>query len=488
MPLPNVKKADRKKLANEMLATFACLRVKPFDTATVEGRERERYRLAAWNALSHMGSAGMGLLAFAITVPLTLPYLGAERFGLWMTVASMAGMLSFLDLGVANGLVNMIAHASAMDDSSARVAQLVRRGLLLLAVIGAAVGIGFLLINARFPLASALRIQGDTVRGEAVRTLIVFFSIFALSIPLNGVGRILAGLQRTWELYVVSIVASCVSVGLVYAAAVRHAGVPTLLVATYGLQTVAPGVLLVRLLPRQQRTPPNKRHFHPWRADIAQMSRVGGLFFALQIGTMIGWGADAVLVSSVIGPGEAGKLAVVQRLFQFVTLPLSILNAPLWGAYADAAARDDREFIRRTLRRSLAYTLGVALIVSCTIFLAADWLLEHWTKNELLVPAGLIAGYAIWSVIDACSNAFAMYLNGTGVVRIQVVLVAVFCCVTLPTKLWLLHRLGVDGVVFGTLFAHSVTVMPALLLLYRRAMRDNSPVNRPAAGIALSSG
>src|ERR1035438_6179081 len=53
-----------------------------------------------------------------ITVPLTLKYLGNERFGLWMTISSVLAMASFADFGVGNGVLSKVARAFGKDDRS----------------------------------------------------------------------------------------------------------------------------------------------------------------------------------------------------------------------------------------------------------------------------------------------------------------------------------------------------------------------------------
>lgn len=89
------------------------LTFKPFETATEQGRSDERYRLAALTITANIFSRGMAMLVMVLSVTLTIPYLGAERFGVWMTIASFAGMLSFLDLGVGNALTNRVSYVEA---------------------------------------------------------------------------------------------------------------------------------------------------------------------------------------------------------------------------------------------------------------------------------------------------------------------------------------------------------------------------------------
>jgi len=82
----------------------------------------------------------------------------------------------------------------------------------------------------------------------------------------------------------------------------------------------------------------------------------GGLFLLLQIGVMLNTGADGLIVSSNLGVAQVAAFSLVQRLFQFSSQPMSIMNAPLWGAYSDADARGDKGFIKRTLFLSLRNT------------------------------------------------------------------------------------------------------------------------------------
>jgi len=99
-----------------ILAARKFLTLRPFDVTTEQGRSDERYRLAILSMGANVLSRGVAVVVMVLSVSLTLPYLGAERFGIWMTIASFAGMLSFLDLGVGNALANKVAHAAIHAD------------------------------------------------------------------------------------------------------------------------------------------------------------------------------------------------------------------------------------------------------------------------------------------------------------------------------------------------------------------------------------
>ena len=92
------------------------LRLKEFDTSTPEGRSQERYRRVALTAISSAGARALTVVTMLIAVPLTLNYLGSERYGLWMTISSIILMMRFADLGMGLGLMNAVSEAHGQED------------------------------------------------------------------------------------------------------------------------------------------------------------------------------------------------------------------------------------------------------------------------------------------------------------------------------------------------------------------------------------
>ena len=82
-------------------------------------RGRARSRRATLTALTNLVAKLVTVGTSFATVPLTLHYLGDERFGLWMTISSLSALLAFADFGLGNGLLNAVAEASGRDDPAA---------------------------------------------------------------------------------------------------------------------------------------------------------------------------------------------------------------------------------------------------------------------------------------------------------------------------------------------------------------------------------
>lgn len=430
------------------------LRIQPFDTSTEAGRAAERYRLAAWAILANVASKGAALAVMVLSVSLTIPYLGAQRFGIWMTVASFAGLLSFLGMGVGNALTNHVAGRSAQRDP-ALLRQAISGGLGFLLMIGLVVGGGLFLLASWLPWAWLIKVDDAALLLEARDAAQLFAVLFGLTLFTSGIQSVFAGLQRTFEAYLASALGSVFALGALWLGAQAQAGIPVLLAATLGMQSLSTLLLLGLLLKR------NLFSLSEIKMAIQQetsgLLRVGGLFFILQVGTMIGWGADALIISSALGPAQVAVYSITQRLFQFVTQPLAMVNMPLWGAYADAHAKGDVAFIRRTLKASMLLTLVGSLLGALLLFAGSEWVLGYWTRGNVVVPILLIGLMAIWTVFECCGGAFAMFLNGVQVVRQQVIVVAVFCVLVLPLKIVGIEWVGLIAIPLAAVMAYALT-------------------------------
>ena len=444
--------------------------------SSADDRASKRYRLAAWNSLSNALSAATGMVSLFVIVSLTLPTLQAERFGVWMSVASLANMLMFLDLGVGNGLVNLVVKARAVE-SAQRLRQIVTRGLLLLAAVGLIVGLVLTALTRLLPLDRVIQVGSIALQDETRRTADTFIWLFAIGMPLFGVQRVFFGLQQAWIVHATRAIGHLLSPVLVYLLVQHEASIPWLLLATYGTQTLLP-LALLRPLRRRLRTAPVEdvpvSIDTSARQDLRRLLGISGVFLALQIGGAIGWGSDTLIAASVVGAASVAPLVLVQRLFQVVTVPLAIVNTPLWAAYADAHARGDAGFLRRTLRRSLAWTLVTATVASAALILLSDRLFALWLGPGQVVPARLVVWYGIWAVFEAMGHCISMYLNGRNHLRFQLIVVVAFCAVALPLKFWLPSAYGVDSIIAATLLAYLPCVLLPYALFLRRDLRSAS--------------
>src|SRR6266852_9311891 len=78
---------------------------------------RERYRRAGMTASTSYMAKGLTLLMGFVSVPLTVDYLGAERYGVWLTISSLLIWVALTDFGLAGyALVNVLSETVGNED------------------------------------------------------------------------------------------------------------------------------------------------------------------------------------------------------------------------------------------------------------------------------------------------------------------------------------------------------------------------------------
>ena len=167
-------------------------RLKPFDSSTIAGRSEERYRRVAWTTIASVAATLIRILTQLISVPLTLHYLGAERYGLWMTISSVIAILGFADLGMGHGLMNAISEANGKDDQE-MAKKYVSSSFLMLSSVAIALAFCFANTYQWIPWIKVFSVTSSQAMAEAGPAMAVFVGCFLVNMPLGIVNQIQRG-------------------------------------------------------------------------------------------------------------------------------------------------------------------------------------------------------------------------------------------------------------------------------------------------------
>jgi O-antigen/teichoic acid export membrane protein len=442
------------------------LRLRAFPPDSEEGRIAERYRLAVLGAISTGIARLVGVALIALSVSWAAPALGRERFGVWATFSSFTVMLSFLDLGVGNALVNRVAQASTSEDARL-LPTVIMGGIFWLSTIGIAAAIVLAVVGASVPWLDLFRLTSLAIADETRTAALIFSGLFALDILARGLLKIMAAQQRTYEAQMVSSGAAALACPAVWWTAQHSPTIGALLLAGFGTQSFVTIAAIFWIL-HARSTLNFALAFSGMLHERKALLTSGTFFLFLQIGTMIGWGADSFLLAWIVGASGVAAFAVVQRLFLFASQPVSILNGPLWAAYADAHARGDHRFIREALARSFALSMAISIAVSIVLLLFGKPIVAFWTADSISVPWALLAAFALWTPLESAGSVLSVYLNGSGIVREQLVVVLCFCLIALPVKILAALHSGAVGLVVATTVSYALVAGGMYGGLYRK--------------------
>lgn len=418
------------------------------------------------------GLAGrsVGLLITFLSLPLTVSYLGPERFGVWATITTIMAWLNLADLGFGNSVTNALSAALGRGDVP-QARRVVSTGFWLLTLMSLVLfPVGYL-VGGSLEWSSWLGISAELAQTEARPALAAAGVISLIAFPFSLVTRILDAHQegaRTNYWMMAGNIASLA--GLVVGTSLQ-ANLPTLVAAVWGPQMIVSLSAAVWLFAK------HKPHLRPQlehatQGEASELWRIGSQFFIVQLNGILLFQTDNVIIAHFLGASAVTPYNVTWRLFTYAGLVTALFNGALWPAYAEAYSRRDGAWIRRTFNRSLWATFVLTTLLAGLLVGIGEWFIRHWAGPEAVPPFAVIAWMGLWSVISAVMGACASLANATGHLRGQMICGLLAALLNLALSIVLIETHGLPGVIAATVIAYAVCVIVPITLETRTILKN----------------
>ncbi|MGQ5265274.1 lipopolysaccharide biosynthesis protein [Micromonospora sp. ZYX-F-536] len=422
-------------------------------------------RLLSWIATAALSRAVSALVPLFL-LPVTLSYLGTDLYGLWAAVLAVTGMVAFADLGVGLGLMTRLAPCRVDGDTDTA-----RRYVssAYAAVCGVALPLCALLwlVSGFIPWSSLFNATGAAAR-DARLVAMICLTAFLLNIPLSLVARVQYAYQQVAASNVWQATASALSLPLALGAVFLE--LPPIAV----IASIAVGPLLVNIANtawtfgrRLPQLAPRPRFIDG--RGIRDLFGLGGLFFLVTLVMVLADNADPLIIAHVLGLASVTAYAVPAKLFTQLGALVTLVNQPLWPMHGEALARGDIGWVRRTVRRMTIVSTLIALLPSTLLVIFGEELFAAW----LPIPVGnraLLLGFACWWIVLAAISPRFMVQNAAGVIRPQLWGYLLYLPLSVIGKLYGVHWFGVSAAPYIAVVIYTITVVPAAIYGYRRAL------------------
>jgi O-antigen/teichoic acid export membrane protein len=474
--LCNIGKALPVRLLHRLAREVCSLRAREIDASSAGARESQRNRRAALGGLTTVLGHSVKIIGSLATIPLLLHYLDTERFAIWVTLTSLVTLASAGDLGIGNGLINAISTAHGTDDRGA-ARTYVSSAFFMALIFSSVLLVVFIALDAVVPWPTIFNLSSPRAVAEVGPAIKVLIASIVLSMPLIVLLKIRNGYQ---EVYIVSLsytVGAVLGLAALVAAIWLGASLPWLIFAETGVPIIGLIANLASLFLVER--PWLRPEFRCVRTGaIRQLLDLGLLFFIMNLTGIVAFYSDNLLAIWTCGPAAAALYAIAAKLFSPCRLLVGTLLMPLWPAYAEAIARGDVAWVRRTVATSI---IGVEIVVLPLVLAGlffGDDLASFWLHRPITFGFGLLSGMALWVVLEAIGSGLSIFLNGVSAVRVQIPLCIAFALVGVAAKIALAKQFGIGGIIWGMILAYACTTLLPYGSLIPRQMRQL--VRRPA--------
>jgi len=410
-----------------------------------------------------------------ITIPVTLNYLGAESFGVWMVISGVVGFMSFSDLGIGMGLQNALSKACGQDDHISPRHYIINAYL----IVAALASCSALLLLAMFtllPVENLFKIADNHLLSNAVTALKYSLLAFLFGMPVALIQRILGGLQKTYVANNVVLMGSVLSLIAILSAVHFDLGLVGLSVLFVLSPTIT--LLLYSLYFFYKNA-----EFRPKLSNISKhyvnpIVSAGVWTVFVQIIYTAKMNIPTMIISASLGLLAVAEYSVAQKLTGLASTMIGMALQPLWVVYGEAYHRGDRKWVEKTLKKSIKLVLLLTVSAAIAFQFIGQPLIALWLGGEVLPSRLLIGCFSLWMIASTINVCFAMLLNGTGNFRNQSVFSFVFVGLALALILSFTNDIGVAGVIFVLFLVAETLCIPMYYLESKRVLSRMSYENK----------
>ncbi len=416
---------------------------------------------------------GLSVLAGFALFPLTMNYVNPIQYGIWLTIAALVAWLNTFDIGLSNGLRNKLATSLALNQK-ADIVKYISTTYALLFLIGLAAFGLFFIIGSFFNWNQLLHIQ-SSVNYPIWPVILVSLGIFCMQFTLQPINSILIATHQPFKSSLLFLAGQLLTLGLTFLLTIYTKGTLFMLVLVVVGSPVA--ILLLGSLYLFKTT---LKPFSPKLSVIdfksaKSLLNIGGAFFLIQLGALILYETDNIIITRTLGPNEVTVFNIAYKYFSIITIAFAIVATPYWSAFTDAYAKNDLEWIKHSLRklRMLCFYFG---IFSLILYLLSGTFYKLWIGDKIPVPASLSLTIAVYAVLQTWTVVHAYLLNGVGKFRIQLILIISTGIINIPLSVFLIKYTGLAGTVIANIIV--MLIINAFITYQCKLI-----INRKAEGI-----
>lgn len=389
-----------------------------------------------------------------LVIPMTINYLNSEQYGIWMTLLSILSWMSFMDIGLGNGLRNKLTESLSKNDlKSAR--EYISTAY---AAISSIVILIFAVLVIIIPSLNWNKIfNTQTIsNSDFVEIVIIVLCFFLFNFVLSLCNQLFYAVQESALTGLASLLLNLFLVVSILILKKVSSGSLIYLGASYGISMISSSIILTAyFFTKHKELVPNINLIR--RSKVRDILEIGIKFFIIQISAVVIFTTDNMIITQVLGPKEVTSYNIVQKLFSVITIGHTIIVTPLWSACTDAYHKNDINWIKSTLRK--LNILMIPIIVATTILVTmSSVILRYWIGDKGLFPNFLIVLMAIYTVISIWNNNFGYILGGMSKVRLGSITCTFTALVNIPLSVILAKYFHSSaGVILGTIICISVS-------------------------------
>lgn len=391
---------------------------------------------------------GLGVAIGFVLLPLTINYVNKSNYGIWLTLSSIITWLSSFDIGLANGLKNKLAERHAENDNTGSKIYL-STTYFLITLVSSSIFLIFLVANHFLSWKNIL--NAGPASGIGYNELaVVVIGIFCIQFIVQIMNVVLTATHASSKLAWVSLygqIASLVLI-LILSSVVKGTLLTLILIIAVAPLVVQIAASIWFYTHEYKAISPNFRYI---RLKYAKsLLSTGGLFFLVQIGGLLLFQTDNIVITQLFSPADVTTFNVAYKLFSVISIIFTIILTPFWSAFTDAYVKHDNDWIKAVFNKLYKY-LAFLVFATVILFVCSPLVFRVWLGKGFIIPASLSIVMSIYTLEFCWMLVHCIFLNGIGKIRLQLYLYIGSTLINIPGAIYLGKIYGIQGVTISNI-------------------------------------
>lgn len=402
-----------------------------------------RSKEAVRNIAVSMVTKGISIIISFVLVPLTINYVNPTQYGVWLTLSSVIGWITYFNLGLGNGFRNKFAEAKAKGDIlSAR--QYLSTTYFAITCLVLFLLLVSLVANAFIDWSHFLKLD-QSLSPELSRVFAIVCVFFCSTMVVNIFDSLLLADQKPGLSSVVHVIGQLASLVVIFILTKTTTGSLTNLAFAYSsipCLVMLLASLLAFCFTGYKRYAPSIKLIRP--ALINNILNLGIQFFFINICLILIFQIINLVITRELGPDAVTQYNLAYKYFHIIYMVMLIIITPFWSAFTDAYTQKDYNWMKSTLHKLELCSLcsvgvGILMLAISPLFY------KVWVGDSVQIPFFLSVTVMLYMLTQVIGAVYMQLINGIGTIRLQLIIYIVFAIISWPLTTYSCRLFGVYG-------------------------------------------
>lgn len=354
--------------------------------------------LSVWLPVLKTGSTGLvnKVLNISIrlfTLPLTLNYLGTEKFGIWILVASISGYIQLFDFGISSALVNETTKLNTIGNYK-KSNEYILSSFYFISFIAVFSGVVSIPIIYNINWVSLFNLSHAISHSLVTNIFLIGIISFFIQLPLSIFLKIPYTHQKGHISELFLAIGNIVSAAGIVASVFFDLGILLLIFFLTIPQILAALGLIIYLLIKKyviliglsfKYIYDIIKKLRSVGIDFIVMQVVGTLMVALQF-NLLGYFENAI---------EVGKYGFLTQIYVAIQMPFSVIQLAIWTKFVGLLSENKKNSVKIMMYQYFKIVFAYSFLIFIFFLFLINSLIPLVIKNPFIIDFNLRFAFAL---------------------------------------------------------------------------------------------